>query len=421
MQRVDRPSKEAIIGDIRTLAEKLGHTPTHIEYLKHGKFSVYSGTKFFGSFSGMVEAAGLVVKSSCNLSRTESGVALSLLKKEIKDLKERLKAAEVEQVGVNTIRQLVGSMDCSSLGEGAAWIRGPKKLISTTGIPCLMFSDWHFDEVVHPEQIGFVNEYNRHIAEQRARRMFETSVTLLKRHMANPKYEGIVLALGGDLLSGNIHEELRETNEDQINRSILRATDVIISGIDLLLEEFSKVFVAAVVGNHPRLDKKPRAKNAVFDNFEWLIYQLLIRHYRSNPRVSFLVPEGPDAAFSVYNTRFLLTHGDQFRGGSGISGLLSPLMLGLHRKQKRQQAVLQPFDIMMIGHFHQYMHMQGLIANGSVKGMDEWAWKMNFGFEPPQQALFIVHPEHGITFRMPVLCAGDWKTRAKKGAKAVSW
>jgi hypothetical protein len=66
---------------------------------------------------------------------------------------------------------------------------------------------------------------------------------------------------------------------------------------------------------------------------------------------------------------------------------------------------------MMCGHWHQYIHLSRLIVNGSLKGYDEYAYQNNFGFEEPQQALFVVHPRHGITYRMPVNCEPAPKPR----------
>jgi len=97
-----------------------------------------------------------------------------------------------------------------------------------------------------------------------------------------------------------------------------------------------------------------------------------------------------------------LTHGDQFRGVSGISGIQTPLALGAFRKSKRQQAVNDPFDTMLIGHFHQYMTIPGIIVNGSLKGYDEYASISNFGFEQPQQAFWITTPEGGPSFHAPI-------------------
>ena len=71
-----------------------------------------------------------------------------------------------------------------------------------------------------------------------------------------------------------------------------------------------------------------------------------------------------DVSVQHYDHHYLLTHGDQFRGGSGISGILTPLSLGAFRKSKRQQAVDDPFDTMLLGHFHQYMTIPGILVNG---------------------------------------------------------
>jgi predicted phosphodiesterase len=188
----------------------------------------------------------------------------------------------------------------------------------------------------------------------------------------------------------------------------------------MLADEFGKVFVPCVVGNHGRHDVKPRMKNKVYDNFEWLIYQFAAKAFKNDPRVTFHIPDGADAQFSVYGKKFLLTHGDQFRGGTGISGIFAPLMLGMARKQKRQNAVQKPFDILMMGHWHQLLIAQGLIVNGSMKGYDEYAYNMNFGFERPQQALFIVRPDGEITFQMPVFCDGFKAAEKKSSSEAVS-
>jgi hypothetical protein len=119
-----------------------------------------------------------------------------------------------------------------------------------------------------------------------------------------------------------------------------------------------------------------------------------------------VIPNSPDIQYSVYDVKFLQTHGDQFKGGTGIAGLFSPIMLGMARKQSRQQSVKSPFDLMIIGHWHQYIHTDKLIINGSVKGMDEYAYGLNVPAEDPKQALFIVHPDYGITYRCPVICNG---------------
>lgn len=398
-------TKQKIKDDIRRVSVILKRPPSRDEYhgrnneIKLGMFSEHLVKQMFGTFGRALEEAGF------EREPLKMDYEVAKLTNEVARLKAYAKELEAESVNSRTLRDLIGSVDVTNLGEGADWMNGPRKASSgLSGIPTLFLSDIHFDEVVKPEQINGVNEYNHEIATRRIKFTFQRTVDLLKRYMVKPKYDGIVCALGGDLLSGNIHEELAETNDQRINQSILDITDLLIEGIRGLADEFGRVFVPAVVGNHGRQHKKPRAKNYVYDNYEWLVYQYINRHFKGDSRVTFLIPDGLDAYYTIYKRRYCLTHGNQFKGGSGIAGIFSPLMLGMARKQKRQVSIGQPFDVMMNGHWHQYIHTDSLIINGSIKGYDEYADSMNFPFEHPQQALFIEHPSGHVTMRMPVFC-----------------
>jgi hypothetical protein len=138
--------------------------------------------------------------------------------------------------------------------------------------------------------------------------------------------------------------------------------------------------------------------------------------------VTLYIPNGPDANYKIYNHRYLLTHGDQFRGGDGMIGALGPIIRGDHKKRSRNNQVDLGYDTLVIGHFHQLIQMQRVIVNGSLCGYNEYAWNNNFGFEPPKQALWITHPAHGITFQFPVLVdASKTKTYTSSETPWVSW
>lgn len=337
------------------------------------------------------------------------------LTKTVNALTAQLEDAHKDALSSSKLRELIHGMDVEYIGQ-PDWLNYRGKSGSNTGIPVLFLSDIHFDEVVNPCEIEYVNEYNREIATARIKHTFNTAFDLLCNKLVKPNFEGIVIALGGDLVSGNIHEELSETNDFPILKTLIELTDILVDGISAAADQFKKVYVPCVVGNHGRMHKKPRAKHYVVDNFEWIIYQSLARHFAGDDRVTFKIPEGTDTQFQVFDKTFLLTHGNQFKGGSGISGIFTPLMLGRSRKQQRQTAVRKPFDVMMCGHFHQYIHTDQLIINGSIKGYDEYAASMNFTFERPQQAMWINHPDHGMTMRMPILCdSNEIKKKEKSG------
>lgn len=298
------------------------------------------------------------------------------------------------------------------------WLLKPIKKKSSAGVPTLFASDWHWGEIVDPNQINGVNQYNLTIARQRARTMIEKTVLLLKNHVAQTNYPGIIFVLGGDMVSGDIHEELMATNEAEIMPTVLDLFGVLIWCINTLADEFGNVFVPCVSGNHGRNTHKIRAKGRNFTSFDWLLYQFLAKHFEGDERVQFLIPDGSDAYYSVYSQKYLLTHGDQFRGGDGVIGALGPIIRGDHRKRSRNAQIDMQYDTMLMGHWHQLIQLERLIVNGSLKGYDEYAYANNFGFEPPRQAMWITHPEHGITFSIPIYVDEKKKVATKEW---ISW
>lgn len=326
------------------------------------------------------------------------------LRDQIRELKARLATAEKESIDAEYVkRKIIGLRDAPV--EPPEWLlRLPASGRVRAGrqVPTLLASDWHWGEVVDPRQINGVNEYNLTIAQRRARALIERTVMLLKQYMVDTSYPGIVFALGGDMLSGDIHDELSQTNERPTMPALLDLMGVLIWCIRTLADEFGHVFIPCVTGNHGRNTKKPRAKQRAYTNFDWLLYQFLSKTFEGDKRVRFLIPDGTDAHWAVFGHRYCLTHGDQFRGGDGMIGALGPIARGDHKKRSRNGQIDLGFDTLLMGHWHQLMMLQRFIVNGSLKGYDEYADANNFGFEVPQQALWITHADHGITFSMPV-------------------
>ena len=292
----------------------------------------------------------------------------------------------------------------------AAPVRPPDWLVRLTtkhgcyGVPTLVMSDQHLGEVVDPQQVaGQSNAYNMDIARRHWRRTIEKAIDLCFRFLAKPHFDGAVLAFGGDGLTGNIHEELMATNEEDIGPVFLELVSLITWSVRQFQQAFGKVFVPCVYGNHGRMTIKPRHKNAAFTSFDWLAYQLASRAFIGDPNVTFEIPSGSDAFWRVYGHRFLMTHGAQFKGGDGMIGPLGPVTRGDHKKRSRNAQIGIPYDTMIIAHFHRLLMDGRIIMNGSLKGYDEFASDGNFGFEPPKQALFLTHPEFGITFSLPVM------------------
>jgi len=330
------------------------------------------------------------------------------LRRDVKELKEQLKEAIESKDRDEAYEHFVSTVaERAQKAEIPEWLYKPRKGVKRKVTPLAFLSDAHFDEVIHPEQVNYVNAYNRRIALSRLERFFHNTIELTNDYLAGMEYDGLVMPLGGDMFSGNIHDELRQTNEDTLAGSIIYWLDPMIAGIAMLADHYGSIYIPVVVGNHPRGTPKPVHKMRVRDNFDWLFAQLLARHFNKDKRVVFNISESPDCEFRVYDKRFILTHGDQFRGGSGIAGLLSPMMIGNARKRDRQQAINSPYDYLLMGHWHQRINAMGVFVNGSLKGYDEYAFNSNFKFEAPQQTFFIVDPKWGVTITAPIHVLGS--------------
>jgi len=338
-------------------------------------------------------ARGLTAESPIVDKHAKLKLALAAAQKD-------LKALAIERDSAEAIRREIYGLS-SRTPEPPSWI-AKKNGIGERGVPMTMWSDWHYGEVVRPEEVGHVNSFNATIAAERITKLVDTTIDLCFNHMgaAPAKYPGIVVCLGGDMISGDIHEELLATNERTPQQCINELTDLIAAGLERMADAFGRVFVPCVVGNHGRSTHKSRAKGRVWTSHEWNIYVNLERYFRRDKRVQFMIPDQSDAAFKVYDHRFLLTHGDSLgvRGGDGIIGALGPIMRGRIKTFNSEAQIGRDFDTLIIGHWHQYITLPGLIVNNCLKGYDEYARLfLRAPYSRPSQALWFVHPKHGLT------------------------
>jgi hypothetical protein len=325
------------------------------------------------------------------------------LEEKVRRLEKQLASATKSSADLQIIKEAIGGMGRKIEALDAPdWTIKARNKASAPGVPTLFLSDLHWGEVVHPSQINGVNKYNVAIARERMQTCVDSAVHLLKIISPKMDYPGIVVPLGGDMISGNIHDELTATNEINSMPAVLDLFGALCGVIAELADIFGAVMLPCVSGNHGRDTQKIWGKDRHHTSFDWLLYQFLAKHFAHDKRITFFIPDGPDAYYRIYEHRYLLTHGDQFRGGDGMIGALGPIIRGDHKKRSRNAQIDMEYDTMICGHWHQYIHLARLIVNGSLKGYDEYAYTNNFGFEPPAQALWLTHPKYRLTYRMPV-------------------
>lgn len=286
------------------------------------------------------------------------------------------------------------------------WLKPKPRKRVHRATPVLMLSDLHLDEVVDLHEMDGLNEYTREIAHARFERTINQTIDLLSQYTAGVHYDGMVVPLLGDNITGVIHDELERTNEAPPAASIVHWVPTLASGLTALADEYGRVYVPCVDGNHDRFYKRTPKKQRAESSLAWVIYNWLADHLRGDDRITFGISTSPEQLIDVYDTTFLLTHGDGFRSAGGVGGIYPSLLKFLLRAHDLYSARKRDFDVCLMGHWHQPKWGEDFVINGSLKGYDEYAKDSKFKFSTPSQLLFTVTPEFGLDMRREVFAEG---------------
>ena len=273
--------------------------------------------------------------------------------------------------------------------------RGEGKLRLAT--PVMLLSDWHVEEPVHPESVNGLNEYNLDIADRCIDKCAEGFEWLTR----DKRFEmrKAVIWLGGDLFSGYIHEELQEANFLSPVQACVWLQERIEKMLRRILAEtnFEQIIIVCNDGNHGRLTKKIRISTRTENSLEWLLYKTLAKRFAEEPRIHFQIAAGEYNYLDVYDHTLCFFHGDSVRYGGGVGGLLIPMKRGLNEMRKYRKV-----DSFCFGHFHQYLALQDIAANGSMIGINAYAMSNKFSPEPRQQSFFLIDSEKGKCQSTPI-------------------
>lgn len=255
----------------------------------------------------------------------------------------------------------------------------------------LLFSDLHYGETVNPLNINNINEYNLTIAKERVIKLFTENLKNCKYHGASNFY----LMMMGDMLSGVIHDELLETNQDVIANLILDLYHFLTELIEDYAKNFDKVEIHCVSGNHGRITQDYKFKNKAQNNFEYIMYKF-IEDYFKNKKMNVMVSvsESDSKLVTIQQLKILVEHGDSHKGGNGFN--LMPYNT-LARDVQKDVSIFQrmgiDYDIQVLGHFHVagQAYTAGdklIIFNPSIVGANEYSLgKLHSAFPASQYSL----------------------------------
>jgi hypothetical protein len=330
------------------------------------------------------------------------------LKKQLKELTERLVAAEDHRQSILGLSfdpvEPICKPQVLQIGE-----RGRQAAI-------LHLSDTHEGEVVNFEETMGVNMYNRDIARRRFARVFETAAILTTT--AWPRSDGaphkIFLLLGGDLISGHgLHPELAETDYGTAYEQCKNASTNIASGAlrwSMELQEHwghpIEIVIISVGGNHGRMTfGKPRSKLAPVQSYDTLVADFVESALRGQGNFKFFTPRSFDAYFDIVGWPTLLTHGDRMSagGGTGFIGPAANIVKGHKKIMLTEAQQRRPVRFIFSGHFHTRLVTPWGFSNSAMIGYSEFAKSIRADAEPASQNFVVLHERLGLLREQPIV------------------
>lgn len=269
----------------------------------------------------------------------------------------------------------------------------------------LLVSDAHYPEVVNPEEALGI-EFGPETVEKRMAHLIDRTLRLKGLHEANYPVGKLTVAVLGDMLSGNIHEELEVTNALPMGEALTNMSYMLHDMGIAFAQEFPEVEMIIMPGNHPRMTKKPRYKQK-WDNFEYIMGQLVLALAQDAYEV--VVPKDMIYTHNIFDQRIGLMHGD----GSKAASFAGIPFYGLKQRAEAIQAMrslldLDRLDMLCMGHYHQMVQWTvgdcHVFINGAIKGGDEYGIGTRNSVTEPVQALMTFHEDHGwiSTERIPL-------------------
>lgn len=279
----------------------------------------------------------------------------------------------------------------------------PKSESSNTSIENIVQNaDWHIGARQDSIEIENINEFNYAIANTRVDDLMHRINRVVDRSRNSYNISSCTVICTGDMVSGDIHDELTRTNEFPVPVQVVKAAELFAKGIITLAQNFGHLKVEYLTAdNHARLTKKPQAKEQGINSFNYLVAIIAEKLLSRQNNVEFNIHTEPQKVVNVIDRQYLIMHGHQVRAWSGHA------WYGWDRKatkesQSRLSMIMDNpsrikdlgFHKIIASHFHTPIDTLYYSICGSLSGTDAYDHQAG-RYAPPSQPSWFVHPKHG--------------------------
>jgi len=214
-----------------------------------------------------------------------------------------------------------------------------------------LLADFHIGA---KEYIPGFNKFDYSIACRRVNTYLKKVLDWCELHRNSYIVDEICICCLGDMISGDIHDELIRTNEFSCPEQVKKASELLSSLFASLAPHFKKVRIEFVVpDNHSRVTQKIEFADGT-NSYNYLVGHLTKALVSGHKNIEFNIYPQIQQIIKVHDRRYLIMHGNCVRGGGGA---LFP-MTGITRKLWRESHLRMNmsedmhFDKILMGHYH---------------------------------------------------------------------
>jgi len=269
----------------------------------------------------------------------------------------------------------------------------PKRPSDTDYPATQLLGDWQIGEVINDAEAGGWGAFDLSVAKSRLDCLSEKMLAWIDVLRSGYPIRRLIVPFLGDLVSGNIHEELRTTNEFPVPVAACEAGKLAANLLAEWAPHFDVVDAYFIgVDNHGRLTVKPQFKQGALNNWNVVVCEVATALLREHKNVRFHYEVANPALIDVEGSKVLMMHGHVLQSWMGIP------WYGMERYRGRKAIAHarrgEEIKLMICGHYHTPAEIPGWIMNGCLSGTTELD-NAKGRFSPPSQKSFLWSRKYG--------------------------
>jgi len=309
-------------------------------------------------------------------------------------------ALDMEHVFVDSFKKALSDADPIPTAPTVRFYKSKTQKDKHTCNMGIEFSDLQMGMFIKPEDTIFLGGYNFEIFKERLDKFRDVIITIAEENRRVRQIDDLIIFGLGDYVEG---EQIFPSQGLFIDKCV---ADQFVEGVNAistflrdLSAHFKNVRLYGVWGNHGRLGRFAHGHQR--SNMDYLLLKTLQMRCEPVKNLKIHVSTGPVMAVQIFDRIHLLRHGDDTCGWMGIP------FYGMERDTLKYANLLRAtISDAHVGHHHRQASWEvsamKIHMNGSFCGPTPFGIHKLKAADLPSQSVFILHPEHGMTWRAPI-------------------